>query len=451
MRYFVFAALVGAAAAAAGLGACSSDSGDDGTTGTEAGVEAASSGEAGEGRDGGPLAADAATDTRIPYDAARRDGDTDTDGAIPDDGGIIVGGDPPAVQLVGRFEKDAVGDNCAFPGSKIVVRFKGSDASIQLTQTDGFTTGHSWFNVIVDGVLQPKIQVNGSGVTYAVATDLDPNLAHTVELEKRTEGNLGTVRFEGATFPNGGMLLGPPLRPSRRIEFLSDSTIDGFGIEGDRRGSPPLPMLPANYCGDPAVAPDYGAPPQYNNVRKSMSWVTASALDAEPYFIAYSGKGLTKNGDPADTLLFPTLYDRALPDSDTSVWGFAWKPDAVVISLGGVDFDGLVAEPAGFSASYGGLVDKIRSHYPSAWIFLTVWSQIKDDTIPTRTAMHNSLQGIIDARAADTKLAYFQFPEAMAGDGPDGDETGCEYHGNEAHHAAMSSLLAAAIKAKLNW
>ena len=145
-------------------------------------------------------------------------------------------------------------------------------------------------------------------------------------------------------------------------------------------------------------------------------------------------------------MLFQTLYDRALPDRAASAWGFAWKPDAVVISLGGVDFDGLIAEPAGFTAAYGGLVDKVRGHYPGAWIFLTVWSQIKDDNILTRSAMKASLQGIISARPADLKLSYFQFPEANV----DTQETGCQYHGNEAHHATMAALLTT-LKNKLGW
>ena len=213
-------------------------------------------------------------------DAAKKDGDSLTDGAVADDGGIIMGGDPPAVQLVGRFEKVGASARFAFPGSKVIARFKGAAAVVTLSQTDGFTAGHSWFNVVVDGVLQSKIEVNGASVAYPVATNLDPNLAHTVEIEKRTEGNLGVVQFEGFAFPGGGVLLGPPLRPARRIEFLSDSTIDGFGIEGDRRNTAPA----ASYCGDPLAA-DLGAPARFNNARKSMSVLTAAALSAEPYQI----------------------------------------------------------------------------------------------------------------------------------------------------------------------
>jgi len=422
MRVFVLTALSGATLAACLIVACSSDPSGGGTPmdPTEGGATA-----------DGPNAADTSIGPADGgRDAAKKDGDTDTDGAIPDDGGKIDGGDPPGVQLIGRFENDGTGDNIAFPGSKIIARFNGANAVVKLSQTDGFNVGeHTWMNVVVDGVLQPKIEIFGASRSYTVAQGLAAG-AHTVELEKRTEGNIGVIRYEGFTFPNGGVLLGPPARAGRRLEFLSDSTVDGFGIEGNRNTT----------CGVGL------APPQFNNSRKSMSALTAAALSAETFLIGYSGKGLTKNGAESDKLLFPTLYNRSLPDSAGSVYGFALKPDAVIISLGGVDFDGLTAEPAGFSASYGGLVDNIRTRYPSAWIFLTVWSQIKDDNILTRTAMKNSLAGIITAKA-DPKISYFQFPEAMV----EVDETGCQYHGNEAHHASMATLLTAEIKAKLGW
>lgn len=429
MRFSVFAALIAVTASTAFvIEACSSDSANPAGAGADAATEGGpDSSDVDGSSDGG---ADAARD------AAKKDGDTETDGAIPDDGGVIIGGDPPSVQLIGRFEKDGAFDAFAFPGSKVIVRFKGPDAVMKLSQTDGFTVGqHNWLNVVVDGVLQPKIEVAGPSLDYPVATSLNPNMAHTVEIEKRTEANLGVVRFEGVTFPGGGTLLGPPVRPARRIEFLSDSTIDGFGIEGSR------------FAGNPSSCGPGLAPPQYNNARKSIAAVTAASLSAEQYIIAYSGKGLTKNESMGDPLYFPQLYNRALPDNAGSSWGFGWKPDAVVLSLGGADFDGLTAEPNGFSAAYGGLVDNIRGHYPNAWIFLTVWSQIKDDNLPTRTAMRTSLQGIINARSADVKLSYFQFPEANVNT----DETGCQYHGNEAHHVAMAALLTTELKSKLGW
>jgi len=437
MRSFVLP-LVTALALSAGclVGACSADSADGGGSpdGAEGGtrVDGASPDGSVDPRDGGSR------------DAAKKDGDTDTDGAIPDDGAAIDGGDPPGVQLIGRFQAAGANADFAFPGSKLIARFNGTDATVRLSQTDGPSTGHSWFNVIVDGVAQPIVQVNGASIDYPVAVNLAPG-AHVVELEKRTESIFGVVRYEGFTFPNGGVLLGPPARKARRIEFLSDSTIDGYGVEGS------LSPAAVNYCGANTPANNYGAPASLSNARKSMPVLTGTALNAETFLIGYSGKGLAKNSAPGDPLTFPMLYERALPDVAGSTYGFALQADAVVISLGGVDLDDLSVAPAGFAPAYGGLVDKVRSHYPGAWIFLTVWAQIKDNGMTTRTAMRTALQSVIDARPADTKLSLFQFPESSGGNLGGADESGCQFHANAGLHAAMSGLLVTELKAKLGW
>ncbi len=98
-------------------------------------------------------------------------------------------------------------------------------------------------------------------------------------------------------------------------------------------------------------------------------------------------------------------------------------------------------------------MDKVRLHYPGAWIFLTVWSQIKDygGALNTRTALKGALMSVIAARAADTKLSYFQFPESSGGNLGGADETGCQFHANAGLHASMGALLAAELKSKLGW
>ena len=400
-------------------GASSGGSGDPNEAGSSGNDGASSSGDDGGGGSDGS------------FDATRQDGDTTLDGALPDEGGSM---DPPSVRMVGRFAPDGTNAYFAFPGSKLIARFNGTDATVTFSQTDGFSVGHSWFNLTVDGVAQAPFEVNGTSIAYDVAKNLPAGI-HTVELEKRTEANLGVVHYEGFTFGNGGTLLSPPARPTRRIEVLSDSTVDGFGVEGSRiAGS-------ANDCmgGDPA---------NYNNAAKGTGEVAAASLNAESFLIAYSGKGLTVNESAGDNLYFPALYTRTLPDQAGSTWSSAsWTPDAVVLSIGGTDFDGKTSTPAGFDAAYGGLVDTIRANYPQAWIFLTVWSQIKDDTIPTRTAMKNALNAIVAERPGDTKLDVFTFPEANV----DVDETGCEYHGNATHEANMAALLVTEMKSKIGW
>jgi hypothetical protein len=227
-------------------------------------------------------------------------------------------------------------------------------------------------------------------------------------------------------------LLAPPPLPPHRIEFLSDSTIDGYGILGDTATTCPT-----------------GDPPQYNDSGSSFAFFTASASQAEMMLTAYSGKGLTLNEDPQDTEYFQDLYPHALPDSSPSPWDFTRAiADAVVISLGGVDMGGLSEAPPGFQAAYDALVGTVRGHYPSAGIWLTVWSQVSDYPVATRTAMTSALQAIVDARSAagDAAIFLYVFPEATAADG-----TGCEGHATVAHERAMAALMTTEIQTRLGW
>jgi len=342
----------------------------------------------------------------------------------------------PALQYVGRFDfGDALGGRMAWPGTRVVARFDGTAVDVKLSQIDGFSTGFfgpTWMNVIVDCTVKAPFMVTGTSQDYVLATGLAPG-SHVVELEKRTEANSGTIRFEGFTFTGGTGLLAPPPRPARRIEFLSDSTVDGFGVEG--------------VYNDPATC-NGAAPAQYSNARKGTAFLTASALSAEQNLIAYSGKGFTANQSAGDTAYFQVLYSRTLPEVNGSAWSFAQNiPDAVVISAGGIDVDGVGAVPGGFETAYDALVGTIRTNYPNAHIFLTVWSQIKDGAATSRTALFNALTAIRNGRAADTKIYVYQFPLANFGT----DETGCFNHANAAHHQAMAVELVKEMKLRTGW
>ena len=364
-----------------------------------------------------------------------KDGGKDATGT-GGDAATATGGDAslgtPALVYIGRFDtSDPVGPQMGWPGARVVARFDGTAATVQLTQTDGYSGGPSYFNVFIDGVESTPFSLEGASVVVPLASGLSAG-EHVLELEKRTVATLGTVRFEGFTFKGGTGLLPPLPRAPHRIEFMSDSTIDGYGVLGNTATTCPT-----------------GDPPQYNDSHNSFASFTATASNAEMVLSAYSGKGLTVDEDTADTEFYQILFPRALPDDPASVWTFHTDvPDAVVMSLGGVDMDGLAAAPAGFQTSYDSFVGTVRGHYPTAAIWLTVWSQITNDPVATRTAMTNALQAIVTARSAagDHNLFLYVFPEATAADG-----TGCEGHATAAHEQAMAALMTTEIQTRLGW
>jgi hypothetical protein len=338
----------------------------------------------------------------------------------------------PAVRFVGRFDAtNPASPRTAWPGSRIVARFDGTGVTAKLSQTNGFGGGNSWFNVLVDGTVTKQLEVSGTGQVLDLASGLPPG-THVIELEKRTEANLGTVTFDGFTFAGGSGLLPPPPPAGRRLEFLADSTIDGFGAAGN--------VSTTCAGGDPAPM---------NDVHASLAEKLTEVVTAESHILAYSGKGVVLNegGDTSDT--YPAIWGRTLPEVPASAWDFsAFTPDAVIMSLGGTDLSGETLPP-GFESAYDGLVTQVRSRYPNAHVYMTVWSQIKDlgPGLDSRTALKAALDGVKAAHASDARLHVYVFPEATFPT----DETGCEEHANEAHATAMAVAMAPTLKKDLGW
>lgn len=349
-----------------------------------------------------------------------------SDAALDGDGALEA--EAPGVRFIGRFDlTNANAPKTAWPGSRIIVRFEGTGVKATLTHANGLEGGNTWMNVVVDGTVKAPIEVTGASQQITLASGL-PAGVHVVELQKRTEANVGTLTFEGFTFDAGGQLLPPPPRATRRIEFLTDSTMDGYGVDGDVNTT----------CAN-------GAPVGFNDARKGAAFLTAEALSAEHHLIAYSGKGLARNEDGTTTELFGAIFPRTLPETNTSAWTFAsFTPDVVVVSLGGSDFGTGNTAPAGFQAAFGQLRTDIRAKYGAATkIVFVVWSQLKDFN-----GVRQTVTAAIDAAiAGDANASRFSLPEAQF----PGDETGCYFHANAAHHEAMSALLAAELKAKMAW
>jgi hypothetical protein len=370
-------------------------------------------------------------------DAGADAADPDAEGGAADgsvDAALDAGADaatPAAVVFSGRFETtDPLGPKTAWPGARIAATFDGTDVSVTLTQTNGFSGGPAYFNTVIDGAVTNVVSVAGTQ-TLTLASGLAPG-PHTVELEKRTEAPFGTVRFEGFTFAGGAGLLPPPPRPTRRIEVLADSTIDGYGVDGDRF----------------VTCPGGTAPPQFNDARKGTAWRTATGLSAELNLIGYSGKGLARNAGGSTVDTFPVVYARTLPDVP-GAWNFAsFVPDVVVISVGGADYGGDPngTFPASFTASYAQLVADIRARYGAGpHVLLAVWSQHKSYN-GVRQAILGAIDAVTAGRPAGEKTTKFVFPEADPSV-----ETGCQYHANSQHHADMAALLIQEIKTKTGW
>ena len=185
---------------------------------------------------------------------------------------------------------------------------------------------------------------------------------------------------------------------------------------------------------------------QNENAYLSYGPVTARALGADQFTIAWSGKGISRNYGGDTTDLLPSLYSRILPYDTTTLWNPAqWVPQVVVINLGTNDFASSIPDKTVFTTAYSNFVKQIRSQYPSAHIYCAVGPMLSYDSLTNSRDYVTTVINTLSA-AGDTKLHYIEFPTQ---DGSLG--YGEDYHPSVAEDAAMSSQLVTQIKADLGW
>jgi lysophospholipase L1-like esterase len=127
-----------------------------------------------------------------------------------------------------------------------------------------------------------------------------------------------------------------------------------------------------------------------------------------------------------------------------SAWNFSWKPDAVVINLGTNDFaKGDPGQP--YLNAYESFVADLRTHYPSATIFVVIGPMLSGTAL---TTARGYLDDVVKARkdAGDSRIQQIPIDPQDQANG-----LGCDYHPSIATHALVGKALAAGIKTALEW
>jgi lysophospholipase L1-like esterase len=330
-----------------------------------------------------------------------------------------------AVRLLGRVNPST--SELSWPSTGVSFSFSGTSASIGITH---------WGESSVDLRIDDENWIVISNVTgTSITTPSVKPGNHTVVLRKRSEAYQGSI-YIGEIVANG--TLGPDVAPPKRqIEIIGDSITVGYGLDG---------VLP---CANTAALEDNP---------KTYAALAADALGADYSVVAWSGKGVTRNywgGVADDAVLMPELYSRyGANDADNSyTFPSSWNPNAIVINLGTNDFS-YVASPARtplnatvFTNAMITFVQSIQKHYPNAWYFLMT-SPMLSDGYPTAKDAQKTTQ----ASALKNVITQLNNPKIQLVDWPtQGSDVGCDYHPNAATHAAEGVVLAAAIKAALQW
>jgi len=420
------------------------------------------------------------------------------------------GGDA-APKLLGRFATPPDSPDTPlfdWSGNSITVRFQGTSKVTVKLRLTGDVPQDQMFTFVVDGVAATRrITVKNDSAgnptlepqeDYEIVS-LDPNQPHEVTIYKNTEAQKGSIIFKGFDLHGGTVL--PPTRRPRRMEFIGDSIVCGYGNEGknatcpfevkirDAKDAQGNPIKDAN--GNPVAI----TVPLTQNQYLSFTSIAARELAADAVTTCWSGKGVYKNykerykRDPKtneivpddDTFTtIPELWETRTVASDFQgfKWDFAQEkpedvPQVVFISLGTNDYsrdtkppatdptklsgdnipDGDMNDPAErekFFEKYLALVKKVRERRPDAHIFLAVPPMLTDQ-FPLDNARSNVRDALLrivaeQERAGDRKVYQMDLVEQGFRYG-----LGCDYHPNLEVHRIMARQLVGAVRSKTCW
>lgn len=413
-------------------------------------------------------------------------------------------------------------------GNSITAAFEGTDRitvkidllGVPQPGKDYELVQDQMFEFVLDGVPSTKqitVQTGPDGKPTLIPLEnyeiggLTPG-PHEIIVYKNTEAQKGAVQFKGFDLHGGRYL--PPVRRARKIEFIGDSIICGYGNLGTNATCPFEVSVRKVF--DPTGAPIVGADgrqlevtvPITENQYLSFTSQAARALDADATTICWSGKGVYKNykeryvADPENTdgdgdgkrleddatTTVPMLWAertlatdfegarKSLAEGGTR-YDFAAetaedKPQVVFVSLGTNDFsrdaepkgnagqlggnnipDGDLGRPEEINAFYGEylkFVVAIRAARPDAHIFLATPPMVTDQ-FPLENARRN-LQQVLN-----------QIVQQRASEGDtkvykmDLVEQGfryglgCDYHPNMEVHRIMAEQVIGAIRSKTCW
>ncbi len=345
---------------------------------------------------------------------------------IPEEPPITIGADNPLFQYIGRFDfSDPAAPKCAWSGSAIRARFRGTAVSVIL---EDFPIGRtdqlgapfaSWFEVLIDGEQVKSIVLRPGRQVYKIRSKLK-NAPHSITIFKRTEGYVGHVVFHGLELSAGAKLLAPPPRLDRRIESIGDSITAGLDLMKIGVGASSIAC---------------------ENFYHTYAALTARAFNAEVVGITYSGNGVHTNAGGSKKDVLPIVYSRIITHDPESKWDFGkWKAQIVVINLGANDLGGMGRSKDPYEeyvASYVRFIGQIRGHYGDIPIFCAA-GPIFWPADPKKKFSINVVNAM--RKKGDKNVHYVEF-----------NRVGGDLHPDAANSRKMADMLIKAICEHTDW
>lgn len=224
------------------------------------------------------------------------------------------------------------------------IRFTGPYLALRCSDTKA-----NYFNIWIDREFSEKedmvIRTCGNDTTIILADRLGRG-THEVMIQKRTEGEQGTVTFH--SFITAGEPLPAPAGKERYIEFIGDSYTCGYGTEN-------------SVATDPFT-------PETENCNLAYAAIAARYFDADFSLVCHSGQGVARNYDSfGEGHTMVERYSQTLDENPETSWGpdqASRIPDIVVIYLGANDFStDIQPSQRFFTERYTELLEKVRDNY----------------------------------------------------------------------------------------
>lgn len=336
--------------------------------------------------------------------------------------------DDERVRYVGRVDDRLAAEPvCSWTGCGFVFTTDATSVVLEV-ETNLYAGNADYLHVEIDAEPPLVVELTGGTERVVLASGLSGG-AHVVRVQKRTEPQVGSLRFVSLGF-EGGTLLDTATSNGPRILVIGDSITAGYGNVGD-----------GPFCGFTAATEDglqsYGA-------------FIAQRFGGDAVITAFSGKGVYRNRDTSDPWVMPRLYDRLDALDDTSYAGFS-PLDLVIVNLGTNDFAFSNPEERPFIDAYAAFVEDLRERFPSAPIVLVSGPMLTDEW-PSGMFQRSTLRRHLEAVRADRALAgdrnvHFVEVEPTLPEEP----FGCDYHPHVTTHARMAEVLTAAIADITGW
>lgn len=350
-----------------------------------------------------------------------------------------VNADNEQIEYVGRIDfSDKKNPQFSYPGVSINASFEGSEIGFILYDMGEGDSAHAnVFEVIVDDSLHQTVYLK-SGKNKVFFDKVLEDKNHSIEIFKRTESSVGTCSFAGFITQNGNLIAPIKNKYNRKIEFIGDSWICGYG----------------NMRAD--MKPKQGFNSQNENNYLAFGAITARNLKAQYVCTAFSGRGMYRNSSGYTHGTLPLIYDQIIPDNEKLIWNHKnYEADLIVIDLGTNDFypeawdKPSELDSASYVSTYISFVKKIKKLHPNTSVLL-LFGNSKSDNWPVGkkhlTRWRNYMKAVYETLQIEGQKSVFLYELAIQ-KSPYGED----WHPSLHTHKSVAQELTNYIFKIMNW